>query len=80
MRGRQCTPVELFYRFRPDDHVPSHHLWRHLDTVLNFEQARGVLAEHCSVSATQANLGGFFSTEFFLLDAKEAYAGSVLPS
>jgi hypothetical protein len=46
MMGKQNAPEKLFYQFRLEDHVPSDHALRQLDAVLNFDQARTVLAGH----------------------------------
>jgi transposase len=48
MMGRQNAQEKLFYQFRLEDHVPPDHLLRQLDSVLNFDQARTVLARHYS--------------------------------
>jgi transposase len=48
MMGEQDAPEELFYRFRLEDHVPTDHPLRALDTVVNFEHVRTVLAEYYS--------------------------------
>ena len=48
MMGRQNAQDKLFYQFRLEDHVPSDHLLRQLDSVLNFDQVRTVLARHYS--------------------------------
>jgi transposase len=48
MMGRQNAPEKLFYQFRLEDHVPSDHPLRQLDTALTFARARTVLAGHYS--------------------------------
>jgi len=48
MMGRQKAQEKLFYQFRLEDHIPSDHPLRQLDAVLNFDQARTVLAGHYS--------------------------------
>ena len=48
MMGRQNAQEKLFYQFRLEDHVPPDHLLRQLDSVLNCDQARTVLARHYS--------------------------------
>lgn len=48
MMGQQNSPEELFYSFRLNDHIPSDHLLRRLDAVLDFEPVRAALASHYS--------------------------------
>jgi hypothetical protein len=35
MMGRQSEPVQLFYRFSLDHHVPADHMLRQIDAVLD---------------------------------------------
>jgi len=46
--GRQSVQEQLFYKFRLEDHVPSDHLLRQLDAVLNFDRVRSFLADYYS--------------------------------
>lgn len=48
MMGRQIAQEELFYEFRLEDHVPSDHLLRQLDAILNFDRVRLVLTPRYS--------------------------------
>src|SRR5579884_3849817 len=48
MMGRQNAQEQLFYEFRLEDHVPSDHLLRQLDAVLNFDRVRSLLADRYS--------------------------------
>lgn len=48
MMGRQSTQEQLFYEFHLEDHVPSDHLVRQLDAVLNFDRVRSCLADRYS--------------------------------
>ena len=48
MMGRQNAQEQLFYSFRLEDHIPGGHLLRRLDSVLNFDRVRSVLAGHYS--------------------------------
>jgi transposase len=48
MMGHQSAQEELFYQFRFEDHIPSDHLLRQLDELLNFNRVRLVLAHHYS--------------------------------
>jgi transposase len=48
MMGRQNAQEQLFYEFCLEDHVPSDHLLRQLDAVLNFDRVRSFLADRYS--------------------------------
>ena len=39
MMGRQSAPVQLFYDFRLDDHVPANHLLRQIDVFVDLERS-----------------------------------------
>src|ERR1017187_5646843 len=48
MMGKQAVSEQLFYNFRLEDHVPTKHLLRSLDTVLRFDGIRAALASYYS--------------------------------
>ena len=48
MMGRQNVQEQLFYEFRLEDHVPSDHLLRQLDAVLNLDRVRSFVADRYS--------------------------------
>jgi hypothetical protein len=50
MMERHSAQEQLFSSFRLEDHIPSDHLLRQLNLVLNFDRVRSVLA--CLYSAT----------------------------
>jgi len=43
--GMQTAPVQLFYDFCLDDHVPEDHLLRRIDRFLDLEKRTGIEAE-----------------------------------
>lgn len=50
MMGRQVAQGALFYGFRLDDHVPSDHLLRRIDSVLDLGFVREALVASYSAS------------------------------
>ena len=46
MMGRQDEPERLFYRFNLERHVPSDHLLRQIDAVLDLGEIRRSLAPY----------------------------------
>jgi transposase len=48
MMGRQDEPAQLFYAFRLESHVPSDHLLRGIDRIIDFERLRTSLAAYYS--------------------------------
>jgi len=47
--GMQTAPVQLFYDFCLDDHVPEDHLLRRIDRFLDLEKRTGIEAELASL-------------------------------
>ncbi len=55
----QVAPAQLFYDFRPDDHVPADHLLRRIDRFLDLECVRTALRPFYSpIGRPRADDGG----------------------
>jgi len=50
MTGMQTAPVQLFYDFCLDDHVPDDHLLRRIDQFLDLARVRTELKPSYSTS------------------------------